>query len=296
MATGQDVVNAARSVAGKWRYSNDKNERLDPEQSSATDCSGLVRWAYQKAAGIIVGSWTGDESSAGWEIARGHYPSEIPWDQMQPGDLILMTASYWEQWDFAKYLCHIEIYCGEGRMIGHPSGYGPKEKDAKAWMEAYGCITWMVRRVLGDGGQAGNPQPSVGYGLHMQAKASDGSILPMVTDNDDNAGDGVSIPYLAAWSDTGTLDVQAGDLPTLSNPSNIADTENGSVGDGSPMNKLSMYLWSPDGDLAVYYRAMVSGQWLAWMKDHTDLGGSPDAFAGNGRDPIQRVEAYIGKA
>ena len=36
-------------------------------------------------------------------------------------------------------------------MIGHPSGYGPQEKNAYAWMQSYGCITWMVRRVFEEG-------------------------------------------------------------------------------------------------------------------------------------------------
>lgn len=36
-------------------------------------------------------------------------------------------------------------------MIGHPGGMGPQEKWAQAWMEAYGCVTWMVRRVFDDG-------------------------------------------------------------------------------------------------------------------------------------------------
>ena len=118
----------------------------------------------------------------------------------------------------------------------------------------------------------------------------------MVTDNADNAGDGSPIRYLSAWVDKGTLDVQANDLPTLTNPSNINDSNIGSVGDGSDMTKLRMYLWSPNGDYAVYYRVMVGGVWLAWMRDDYDTGGSGDKYAGNGRDPIQRVEAYIGKA
>lgn len=294
MATGQDVIDLARSVAGQWRYSNDASERLDPRRSGATDCSGVVRWAYQEAAGITVGSWTGDESKAGYEVARGHYPSEIPWGKMQPGDLILMTASYWEQWDFAQYLCHIELYCGGGRMIGHPSGWGPTEKDARSWMESYGCITWMVRRVIdGQGGSA--VAPSDYYHIHLQAKTDNG-VLPMVSDNEDDAGDGSPILYLSAWVDAGTLDVQANDLPVLHNPNDIGDAENGAVGDGSGMTKLYMYLHSPNSDYAVYYRVMVGGAWLAWMKDDHDTGGSDDKYAGNGRDPIQRVEAYIGKA
>lgn len=147
MTKGTDLIALARSKAGQWYYTNEYPDRMYPEEYGGTDCSGFVRWCYQKF-GYDVGTWTGDESSAGYEIARGHYASEIPWDIMQPGDLILMTATYWDDYSFSHYLCHIELYCGGGTMIGHPGGYGPQEKWAQAWMTAYGCITWMVRRVF----------------------------------------------------------------------------------------------------------------------------------------------------
>lgn len=147
MSLGSGLIALARSKAGQWYYTNDDWARMNPEQSGGTDCSGFARWCYLQY-GYDIGTWTGNESQAGYEIARGHYAWEIPWDIMQPGDLILMTATYWNLWDFSKYLCHIELYCGGGTMIGHPGGMGPQEKWAQAWMEAYGCITWMVRRVF----------------------------------------------------------------------------------------------------------------------------------------------------
>ena len=147
MSQGSDLIALARSKAGQWYYTNDQWARMNPEESGGTDCSGFVRWCYLQF-GYDVGTWTGDESYAGYEVARGHYPSEIPWDDLQPGDLILMTATYWNDYSFSHYLCHIELYCGGGTMIGHPGGYGPQEKWAQAWMESYGCITWMVRRVF----------------------------------------------------------------------------------------------------------------------------------------------------
>lgn len=147
MSQGSDLIALARSKAGQWYYTNDQWARMNPEESGGTDCSGFVRWCYLQF-GYDVGTWTGDESYAGYEIARGHYPSEIPWDSLQPGDLILMTATYYDDYSFSHYLCHIELYCGGGTMIGHPGGYGPQEKWAQAWMESYGCITWMVRRVF----------------------------------------------------------------------------------------------------------------------------------------------------
>ena len=147
MSWGSDLIALARSKAGQWYYTNEEWARMHPEESGGTDCSGFARWCYLQF-GIDIGTYTGNESQAGYEIARGHYPWEIPWDIMEPGDLILMTARYWNLWSFDEYYCHIELYCGNGTMIGHPSGYGPQEKWAQAWMDAYGCITWMVRRVF----------------------------------------------------------------------------------------------------------------------------------------------------
>ena len=144
--------------------------------------------------------------------------------------------------------------------------------------------------------QPAQPQPQpggTGVSVTLQAWSQDQGILPAVTNNEDNAGDGSPILYLSAWTSAGTLDVQANDLPVLKNPCNINDTENGAVGDGGWMTKLYMYLWSPNNDQAIYYRVMVNGEWLAWMKDDYDTGGSGDTYAGNGVDPIQRVEAYI---
>lgn len=147
MISGEDIVGESRKYIGKLFYTNDWWARMNPEESGGSDCSGFCRYIFGKF-GYDIGYWTGNESHAGIEIARGHYAWEIPWDIMKPGDLILMTANYWENWDFDEYLCHIEIYCGNGTMIGHPGGMGPQEKWAQAWMESYGCITWMIRRVI----------------------------------------------------------------------------------------------------------------------------------------------------
>lgn len=144
MSLGDEAVRLMRSVAGSWQYNNDWR-RLDPDTYGATDCSGSLRWAFLKL-GVDIGYWTGDQSHSGVEVARGHYPWEIPWDIMRPGDRILMTATYWNNYNFDEYLCHTELYCGGGTMIGLPGGWGPTEKWARAWMEAYKCITWMVRR------------------------------------------------------------------------------------------------------------------------------------------------------
>lgn len=151
MATGNDIIAYLRSVAGQWYYSNDLNLRLRPEETKRTDCSGTVYWAYKKIAGITLGTWTGTQSSDGREIWRGSRAADIPWASMQAGDLILMTSNPSYLWAFNGYLCHIELYTGEGtRIIGSPGGYIPTEKEGVGWINGYGPAGIMVRRVLED--------------------------------------------------------------------------------------------------------------------------------------------------
>ena len=177
MSLGTDLVARARSLAGRFYYTNDWWSRMNPWESGGTDCSGFCRLVYGEF-GYDIGTWTGDESHAGREVARGHYPNEIPWDIMQPGDLIFMTATYWNNYDFDEYLCHVEIYCGGGTMIGHPGGYGPQEKWAQAWMEAYGCITWKVMRII----EEDEVSASELWGYKNQGMNGDRDVYQMMTD------------------------------------------------------------------------------------------------------------------
>ena len=143
-----------------------------------------------------------------------------------------------------------------------------------------------------------NPTNVGVYSIWMQAM-SGGRVLPVVHNNNDNAGVDAPMTYLSAWTNPGTLKCQArteksGWLPALVNPSNINDLVNGAIGDGSPITGIRMYYNSPNGNKAVHYRVKVEGGgWLPWMIDHKDTGGSRDDFAGNGKR-IQRIEAFIG--
>ena len=260
------------------------------------DCSSAIITAYE-AAGVDCGGATYTGNMASCMCATGNFERMPMSYTAQRGDVYLNERDH-----TAMCVSAVPDLLAEF-SIAETGGIDGEVGDQTGWESSvhdYYDYPWdFILRYTGkaDGTDYTPPeQADCGINIHLQAKASDGSVLPEVCNNNDNAGDGVSMPYLVAWVDAGKLDVQANDLPTLQNPSNIYDADTGSVGDGSDMTKLSMYLWSPNGDMAVYYRVMVNGQWLAWMRDHTDLGGSGDTFAGNGRDPIQRVEAYIGLA
>lgn len=290
MTTGADIIEFARSKIGQYYYTNDLDLRANPEVSGGTDCSGFVNYVYRTLTGIDVGSWTGAQSSAGWEIVRGEWPYQIPWEQLQPGDLILMTANHPGNYVFNAYDCHVELYCGGGTMIGHPGGYGPQEKRAQAWMESYGCSTWMVRRVLADGGVSGNTRP-VGI-KPMRFAVYTSGWLP-----EGQEGDGSPIRYIAmdfpGWYQVCTE--QSGWLPVVYKFDEM-DFSQGCAGDGSPITAVRAYMETPNpavnGWHAVKYAVSVGHGYMPAMIDLRDTGGSGDDFAGN-FTPITEFTAEI---
>lgn len=124
------------SWEGKFAYSQEDG-RLDPVNSGYGDCSSTIWAAYNQAAGIDVGTWTGDMAGKGTEIASGS--GEIPLDKMAPADLVLMC-----HYGYDPSFDHVELYMGDNKLMGHGGpGNGPTWKqDAVAYMngEAYWCI------------------------------------------------------------------------------------------------------------------------------------------------------------
>lgn len=186
--------------------------------------------------------------------------------------------------------CWIRQYTGAGRL----SGYSGNLDLNKAY-----CTRKEWEDVAGGSYKPVTPsKPTNQYNIYMQSRTAT-KVLPKVTNDEDNAGINAPMTYLSAWTEPGTLKVQArteksGWLPALINPSDINNANTGSVGDGSPITGLRMYYNSPNRDKAVHYRVKTEKSgWLPWMIDHKDTGGSKDDFAGDG-SRIQRVEAYIG--
>lgn len=69
------------------------------------DCSGMVNYVYEKAAGLTLGA-----SAA--EIARKG--RQIPPDRLQPGDLVFFNTN-------GRPYSHVGIYIGDGRFVHAPS-------------------------------------------------------------------------------------------------------------------------------------------------------------------------------
>ena len=135
----QAVVELYTSWVGKFAYSRGAG-RLNPVKSGYGDCSSTIWYAYHKACGIDVGTWTGEMEHKGKLIAQGS-GSGLPIDKMQLGDLFLCA------WN-GNAIDHVEMYIGDNKLCGHEGpGNGPTiKKDAKAYAGA--VRRWVVRRYL----------------------------------------------------------------------------------------------------------------------------------------------------
>lgn len=102
---------------GRYAYSQGAS-RLTPEKNRSTDCSGLVRFAYLSVTGIDVGTYTDAQLSSSktrliTSGGGGNSPNEA---LLKKGDLVISrrygTAAN-------RSASHVEIYMGNGQIIGH---------------------------------------------------------------------------------------------------------------------------------------------------------------------------------
>lgn len=142
-ATGTEaqlaVVALFRSWENRFQYSQGGG-RLNPEVSGYGDCSSTVWKAYQKVAGIDVGTWTGEQRQKGRLIASGGPSTPFPLNLAQPADLLQVTHTNGVQ--------HVEMYMGENVLMGHGSGPGPHYNQYSAVEYCTRQSEWQLRRYL----------------------------------------------------------------------------------------------------------------------------------------------------
>lgn len=133
-----DVVALYVSWVGMFAYSQGPG-RLTPLESGYGDCSSTIWAAYQQAAGIDVGTYTGAMEELGTLIASS--PGTLPIDQMQPGDLLL-TRGGSSVYPYA----HVEMYIGNNQLCGHGGpDNGPTIKQDAQYTASL-MANWTVRR------------------------------------------------------------------------------------------------------------------------------------------------------
>lgn len=145
--TGSEAQNAIcdlyRSWENRFAYSQGAG-RLDPISSGYGDCSSTVWFAYQQVASIDVGTWTGAMAGKGTKVASGYSGDNLPIEDMQPADLVLiMWNGYNGSFD------HVELYMGNNELWGHGGpDNGPNQTTEDARNYPRYLYYWEVRRYL----------------------------------------------------------------------------------------------------------------------------------------------------
>ena len=147
---------AAAGPDQKNRYTQgSKRDRVFEEPAGWGDCSSTIREGFKKALGIDIGANTAMQivSKKGRDIDIGNgaiYPNE---SKLLPGDCL-----YFKGTDTSRPFSvgHVEMYIGNGQLLGHGSGIGPTIKrlqtyckgrhtSGKGYIKTRRFI-WMIRK------------------------------------------------------------------------------------------------------------------------------------------------------
>ena len=138
---------------GSLAYSNDRPDKLYPDSSGRSDCSGVI-WAAYAAIGVRLQAidMSYEMATAGTPIASGATIAQFRAiaHLLRPGDIVAMALK--SGYGSGTRINHVELSTGPGlRSWGHggyPHKYGPVLTDIT---DAYtlGDATWRtVRRIL----------------------------------------------------------------------------------------------------------------------------------------------------
>lgn len=140
-----EMVEKAIAMAEKGgiTYSQESRQLVDTKEKldtmTATDCSGLVYSLYKSYLGINIGTTTYDiydkvvaqtDYGDGWTGVIAEYNQDT--SVLQPGDVLLRRGTGKPQ--------HVGIYVGNGKVVHHGSGIGPKMVDVPSggeWRYTY---------------------------------------------------------------------------------------------------------------------------------------------------------------
>lgn len=139
------IVQFAQSRVGKNQYTQDSSLRSLVDKGYS-DCSSFAQWAYKQALGIDPGSYTGAQiqSPLLTTVDAGTTPNK---ERLEAGDLLFFASK--SNNGRYKNVGHVEIYDGNGNVIGHGSGQGPKVRkleDYVASRASYGGPYIEARR------------------------------------------------------------------------------------------------------------------------------------------------------
>ena len=229
------LVEKMYSVQGQLKYSQSQR---NPDTGSG-DCSSTVQWAYQNVLGVDPGSYTGAQRSDSDTYTVATSTSDE--SKLQLGDLLLKDG-------------HVEMYSGNGKMIGHGGGKdgttpGPTEKKldtsgkynlVRRWVGFKGSGSGLgpLGEYIGRGIEAGDDIPKqnpFNNALKHIRQDQFTSLLPIGYDKKQIKQDNVSIMQYNNNKLSNTEDVKRAEtrrineqqIPKQAKDSNASGTGNG---------------------------------------------------------------------
>ncbi len=126
----QAIVNKGLLRKGKNQYTQDS--RRTQVGSGYGDCSSTVRWCYQQVLGIDIGINTEAQiKSPKLKDVIVPIKNGVPDESyLRKADLFYFRGNDTSR---TKGVGHVEMYIGNGKLLGHGSGIGPTEKDMKIY-------------------------------------------------------------------------------------------------------------------------------------------------------------------
>lgn len=216
-AKQKELVAKMKSMEGTLKYCQDNAKypgSRNPETGGG-DCSSTVQYVYQKVLGVDPGSWTGAqaEDSDTYTVDAPKLSRQFNESSLQLGDLLLYGGNAGN---------HVEMYMGNGQMIGHGGGNGGKTPGPTVKpISSRTKDPWVARRWVGFKGGSGSGLLDTNSSLSKYINKSSEDIKPV-----DNVGFGDL--YNAAIRYTGGA--EASDLPDVGNFTNKSITKrNGNV-------------------------------------------------------------------
>lgn len=152
--TASDITSYALSLIGvDYRFGGNT-----PDQG--LDCSGLIRYVFQQATGLLLPRSAREQARVGESISK---------DKLQPGDLVFFNTRRFQ-------FSHVGLYIGDNRFIHAPSAGGAVQVvslENAYWQKAFNG----ARRIVGSLPDIGL---LVGAANAATPKASDPSLLSIV--------------------------------------------------------------------------------------------------------------------
>lgn len=171
--SGNSPVELMKSILGKIKY--DMSGPRNPEKGSA-DCSSTVNWAIKKAGGPDIGGNTSAQYNnpnlkTVW-YGNGSVANSLPSNIKENDILFFSRPNSGYTVGRQDRVGHIELYAGNGQMIGHGSDMGPKLQKVPLGMGKNGGLIKVSRVAAGGSGLLDLNNSAAGSGLMLLNNSS----------------------------------------------------------------------------------------------------------------------------